>query len=247
LARVVQPRLVADHVVQVGTDLVHFFLIEANGRVVLVDGGLPPYRPQLDAGLRLLGRTQDDIDAIVLTHGHGDHIGIVEALRRELGVPVFIHSGDERLVTTGGMVADTEASTRRYLHHPHAWRLLGHFREAGKPEPVREVQTFEDGASLPGGLRAIHTGGHTAGHTVFLLEPQGVLFAGDLLTTRNPLTGGRGPELLARALNKSSAAMLESFSKLEALDAQTVLFAHGEPWTQGIAAAVRRAREIGPT
>jgi glyoxylase-like metal-dependent hydrolase (beta-lactamase superfamily II) len=245
--RTQQPRLVADRVVQIGTDLVHWFLVESDGRVVVVDGGLPPYRPQLEPGLALLGRSRTDIEAIVLTHGHGDHIGVVEPLRRELGVPVHVHAGDEQLATTGGKVAGTEAPTWRYLHHPHAWRLLGHFKTSGKPEPVQHVETFADGALLPGGMRAIHTGGHTPGHTVLLLEERGPLFAGDLLTTSNPLTGGRGPELLARGLNQSTAGMLESLSKLERLDAGTVLFAHGEPWTQGIGAAVRRAREIGPT
>jgi len=82
---------------------------------------------------------------------------------------------------------------------------------------------------------------------VFLLEGRDVVFVGDLLTTRNPLTGGRGPELLASALNQSSTAMLESLSKLESLPAATVLFAHGEPWTSGIGSAVERARAIGPT
>jgi glyoxylase-like metal-dependent hydrolase (beta-lactamase superfamily II) len=135
----------------------------------------------------------------------------------------------------------------RYLRYPHAWRLLGHFRSSGASKPVQSVQAFGDGAELPGGLRAIHTGGHTAGHVVLVHDDKGVLFAGDLLATRNPLTGGRGPELLPRALNLSSATMLDSLAKLERLDVGAMLFGHGDPWTHGAAAAVKRAREIGPT
>jgi glyoxylase-like metal-dependent hydrolase (beta-lactamase superfamily II) len=247
LARERQPELVAEGVVRVGTDLVNWFLVETDGRVVVVDGGLPPYRPQLEPGLALLGKGTGDVEAIVLTHGHGDHTGVVEDLRAELGVPVYVHAGDEELATTGGAIGKTETTTLAYLNHVHAWRLLGHFKLSGKPKPVQTVQTFEDGAELPGGLRAIHTGGHTEGHVVLYEERRRLLFVGDLLTTDNPLTGGRGPELLPRALNLSSATMLDSLAKLEHLDVQSMLFGHGDTWTGGAAAAVRRAREIGPT
>lgn len=246
-ARERQPERVADGVVRLGTDLVNWFLLESGGRVVLVDAGLPAYGRQLDAGLALLGRQRADVEAIVLTHGHADHAGSAEPLRAELAVPVHVHAGDEELTTTGGAIGATEATKRAYLRYPHAWRFLAHFAETGKPAPVQAVQTFDDGASLPGGLQAIHTGGHTDGHTVLYHEERGLLFAGDLLTTENPLTGGRGPELLPRALNRSSATMLDSLSKLEHLDVRAMLFGHGDTWTGGAAAAVRRAREIGPT
>jgi glyoxylase-like metal-dependent hydrolase (beta-lactamase superfamily II) len=246
-ARDIEPALVADGVVRLGTDLVSWYLLEDGGRVVVVDGGLPPYRPQLERGLALLGKSTSDIEAIVLTHGHGDHTGVVEPLREELSVPVHVHKDDEELTTTGKSFGRTEASVPRYLRYPHAWKLLAHFKSSGKSKPVQTVQTFDDGAELPGGLRAIHTGGHTAGHVVFLHEGKKALFVGDLLATLNPLTGGRGPELLPRALSLSSATMLDSLTKLEPLEVDAMLFGHGDPWTHGAEAAVKRAREIGPT
>src|SRR5205823_2921207 len=124
--------------------------------------------------------------------------GVVEPLREELSLPVHVHADDKELATTGKAFGKTEASLVPYLRYPHAWRLLGHFVGAGRSKPVQSVQTFADGADLPGGLRAIHTGGHSAGHAVLLHEGKGVLFAGDLLCTRNPLSGGRGPELMPR-------------------------------------------------
>jgi glyoxylase-like metal-dependent hydrolase (beta-lactamase superfamily II) len=51
---------------------------------------------------------------------------------------------------------------------------------------------------------------------------------------------------MPRPFNLSSETMLDSLSKIEALDAETVLVGHGDPWTQGAAEAVRRAREVGP-
>jgi glyoxylase-like metal-dependent hydrolase (beta-lactamase superfamily II) len=82
---------------------------------------------------------------------------------------------------------------------------------------------------------------------VFVHEARGLLFAGDLICSRNPLTGDRGPELMPGALNLSSATMLDSLTRLEQLEVGTILVGHGETWTEGAAAAVRRVREIGLT
>ena len=79
----------------------------------------------------------------------------------------------------------------------------------------------------------------------FLRVP--VLVVGDLLCTRNPLTGARGPQLMPTAFNLSNATIFDSLSKVASLDARVLVFGHGEPWTDGTAEAVRRARETGPT
>jgi hypothetical protein len=61
------------------------------------------------------------------------------------------------------------------------------------------------------------------------------------------LTGARGPQLLPRAFAADSQQALASLDALERIDAGTMLFGHGEPWTDGPAAAVARAREVGVT
>jgi glyoxylase-like metal-dependent hydrolase (beta-lactamase superfamily II) len=245
--RALEPAVVADGVVRLGTDLCNWFLLESDGRVVVVDTGFPAYRPQLEPGLAVLGRTPGDVEAVVVTHAHADHAGGAERLRRELGVPVHLHAADESRARIGSPKGRTEAGAASYLVHPHAWRFLAHFRTSGTPEPIADLQTFADGAHLPGGLRALHTGGHTAGHCVLVHEARSLLFAGDLICTVNPLTGARGPQLMPRALNQSTAAMLEALAKLEAIETRTILFGHGNAWTGGTAAAVRDARAVGPT
>jgi glyoxylase-like metal-dependent hydrolase (beta-lactamase superfamily II) len=237
--REVEPALAADGVVRLGTNLCNWFLLESDGRVVVVDTGLPDYARQLDGGLAVLGRSRTDVEAIVVTHDHIDHVGSAGTLSRELDVPVHMHV-DEGSGTR-------ERSSVPYLRHARAWIFLTHLRTSGRPVRPVHVETFADDAELPGGLRAIHTGGHTPGHCVFVHEARGLLFAGDLICTTNPLTGDRGPQLLPGALNLSSAAMLDSLGKLESLDVGTILFGHGETWTHGSASAVRGAREIGIT
>ena len=241
---------VADGVVRLGTNLVNWYLVEDGGRVTIVDCGAPAYYAQLDRGLALLDRNRGQVDAIVLTHGHGDHVGFAEQARTELGVPVYVHERDEELTTTGKPPGRNEKSMTSYLRYPHAYKLMALLTSAGGiPKPVQNVTTFRDGDELdvPGKPRIVHTPGHTAGHVVFSLESRGVLLMGDLLCTLNPLTGKRGPQLMPRAFNVSSGTMLDSLSKIEELDAPVLAFGHGDPWTQGVGAAVRLARKVGPT
>lgn len=250
LARDTEPTEIADGVVRLGTNLVNWYLVEDGGRVTIVDCGAPAYYAQLDRGLALLDRGRGHVDAIVLTHGHDDHVGFAEQARTELGVPVYVHEADKELTTTRKAPAKNEKPMTAYLRYPHAYKLLAHLASAGgAPNPVQEVTTFGGGDELdvPGKPRALHTPGHTEGHVAFFLGTRGVLLMGDLLCTLNPLTGRRGPQLLPQAFNLSSATMLDSLSALEELNAPTLAFGHGDPWTQGVASAVRLARETGPT
>jgi hypothetical protein len=56
-----------------------------------------------------------------------------------------------------------------------------------------------------------------------------------------------GPQIMPGGFNISSEQALASLSGLESLDAGVVVFGHGEPWHDGPAAAVARARELGPS
>jgi glyoxylase-like metal-dependent hydrolase (beta-lactamase superfamily II) len=246
-----EPAEVASGVWRLGTELVNWYLVEDESRLTVIDAGAPKYRPQLDTALERLGRSLGDVAAVVLTHAHSDHTGFAEELRAETGVPVYVHADDERLATTGKPSAKNETSFLAELRYPHVYRLIWHLgrNRALKPRPIREVRTYRDGETLdvPGGLRVIHTPGHTAGHCAFHLERQGVLVVGDALCTLNPVTGARGPQLMPRSFNLSSAKCLDSLTRIQDVDAAVAVFGHGEPWREGLAAAVERARAVGPT
>jgi glyoxylase-like metal-dependent hydrolase (beta-lactamase superfamily II) len=177
-------------------------------------------------------------------------VGFAERLRSETGAPVFVHRNDERLVRESAR-KDTEAGMSTYLWRAAAVRLMVHFaRNGGARIPrVAEVSTFEDGATVdvPGRPRALHTPGHTEGHCLIHLPDRGVVLAGDALCTLNPLTGARGPQLMPRAFNVSSARALASLERLADSDAEVILPGHGDPWRDGAAEAVERARATGPT
>ena len=245
------PTQIAEGVHRLGDDLVNLYLVEDGGRLTIVDAGLPAHRSQLESYLPTIGRTLADIEAVILTHAHIDHVGIADGVRRDTGAPVHVHEADENLARTGKN-HKRDGSMLPYLRHPATWKLLVMFARSGgaKPPKIAEVTTFgADVGTLdvPGRPRVIPTPGHSPGHVAFHLPERGVLFAGDAMCTYNPLTGKRGPQVMPKAFALSSAQELESLSALEPLEASLLLPGHGNPWTEGPAAAVARARAVGVT
>jgi glyoxylase-like metal-dependent hydrolase (beta-lactamase superfamily II) len=237
---------VAEGVHRLGSPLVNYHLVQDGDGLTLVDAGLPGLRPSLDRILESLGRTPGDIDAGVLTHAHNDHVGFAETLRGEAGVPVHVHRADEQRARTLKQPKG-DGPVLPLLLHATAWRLLLHFTRNGRPPKLTEVTTFGDGEVLdvPGRPVVVPTPGHTEGHVSLHLADRGVLLAGDAMNSRNPATGRPGPQLMPASFNASNAQALESLSNLEGLEADVVLFGHGDPWHDGPAAAVAHARELG--
>jgi glyoxylase-like metal-dependent hydrolase (beta-lactamase superfamily II) len=239
---------VAPGVHRLGNEIVNYYLIEADGGLTLVDAGLPHFLSQLEEFLRERGKTVSDIDALLLTHAHGDHVGIAEDVRKA-GVPVRIHEGDAEQARTGKS-HPREGSMLPYLRHRATWRLIAMAARTGglKTVKIAEVSPFGEGElDVPGRPRAIHTPGHSPGHTVFHFAEQGALIAGDALCTWNPLTGRPGPQIMPGAFAFSNAQAMSSLDLLEPIDAGALLVGHGDPWTAGVDAAVARAREAGPS
>jgi glyoxylase-like metal-dependent hydrolase (beta-lactamase superfamily II) len=74
---------------------VNWCLLADADSVTIVDAGLPRHWSLLPKALARLGRRLDDVRALVLTHGHYDHVGFAERARRELGVPVYAPRGED--------------------------------------------------------------------------------------------------------------------------------------------------------
>lgn len=172
-----------------------------NKKCVIVDiGGDAPIV------FRRLEMMQLEPLAILLTHGHYDHIAGVEQVREKYQIPVYVHSLDENMLT------DSRAN-------------LGDWLSTQPFQPVQEWKTVEDGDTLQFGdntFTVIHTPGHTPGSVC--LQSGDVLYTGDTLFRmsrgRTDFPGG------------SDAQMLESFRKLKALEGDfRVLPGHNEEST----------------
>jgi glyoxylase-like metal-dependent hydrolase (beta-lactamase superfamily II) len=237
---------VAEGVHRLGSSLVNLYLVEEDGRFTLVDGGLPGYYDQIPQVLESLGGDLGDLEAVVLTHAHADHVGVVNKVRETTGARVLVHEADEEMLRTG-KIPDNEGSMLGLLRHPPVYRLLAHAIANGgaKPQKVDRAETFTADAGeldVPGRPRVVPTPGHSAGHVAFHLPDRGVVLVGDALCTRNPVTGADGPQLMPLAFTRSSAEARASLDAIAATAAPVVLPGHGEPWTDGAATAAERAR-----
>ena len=230
--------------------VVNFYLIEEGGKLLLVDAGAPRDWALLVRTLAEMGRAIGDLDAVLLTHAHSDHIGTAERARTEGGATVWVHQADAD-VAKGGKPPKNDGKATAYLLRLEFYRTLFSLarRGATKIVPVHVVSTFADGETLdlPGRPRALLAPGHTPGSAALLFEGRRVLLTGDVLCTRNPLTGRMGPQILPSGLNQDTPEALRSLDRLEGIPAEVLLPGHGEPWTDGAAEAVRRARAAGPS
>jgi hypothetical protein len=77
--------------------MINAYLIEQVGEVTIIDAGVSGFYKDIDRELAAMGRTPADVRALVLTHGHTDHIGFAERLRRVRRVPVSVHEADAAL------------------------------------------------------------------------------------------------------------------------------------------------------
>jgi len=227
---------------RIGNDIVAVHLIDTPDGITLIDAGLPGQWRDLQTELRALGRSLDDIRGVVLTHGDSDHIGFAERLRREHGVPVFVHSADAGRAR-GGDKPKTAMGPLRL--GPTLGFFAYSLRKGGmRTHYLTEVVEVADGEvlDLPGAPRVISLPGHSPGSIAVHSAVADAVFVGDALTSRNVLTGWTG--LQPAPFTDEPARALASLDRLAELDASWVVPGHGAPFRGSpaeAAAAVRAA------
>jgi glyoxylase-like metal-dependent hydrolase (beta-lactamase superfamily II) len=233
---------VAPRIRRLGEEIVNAYLVEDGGAVTIVDAGTPAYWSQLPAELAAIGRSLADVRAIVLTHGHDDHIGFAERARHA-GIGSRVHELDAALARKDVKNPAKLAGSMRL--GPSVGFFWFAFRHGMLRTPgLGEVATFDGGATLdvPGAPLVIHTPGHTAGSVALHFAGHDAVFVGDALNTYSVATGWHGPQL--SPFNADREQALESLSRLEDVAATHVLPGHGAAWRQGARDAVKEARRI---
>jgi glyoxylase-like metal-dependent hydrolase (beta-lactamase superfamily II) len=153
----------ASEAANIPTDQAQFFftptVVNTGGELILFDTGLNPQG--ITAALAAAGYTPDQVDVVVITHMHGDHIG---GLTGEGGATF----PNARYVT-----ASVEFD---------AWAAMDNGTFDAKMRPLADrTEMIGDGARVATGITAMAAHGHTPGHTAFMIESGGrqLLIAAD--------------------------------------------------------------------
>ena len=192
-----------------------YAFVEDDGSVTLVDTGVKQAPARIVAGLAAIGKHPKDVTRILLTHAHPDHAGGAAEMARRTGAPVSLHDAEHSWAGAGEVLAKpTETS------------LLGRLlMRVSKPtfEPFEPGPALRDGEVLPvaGGLRVVHTPGHSPGHVSLLHEPSGVLITGDAIFNV------RGLRLSPKSLCADFQMTRQTAHRLGELDYDVAAFTHG--------------------
>ena len=239
---------IAPGVFHIDTYPFNWYVVEEAGRLTLIDSGWPGHERALYEGLASIGRSAKDIEAILLTHAHSDHVGMAGPLSRAHKIPVFIHPADKAMVE--GVLQLPWYGLLTNAWRPHmAFNMLGHAIWNGllSERGIQDTHPLTDGGMLdvPGKPRVIHVPGHTPGEVVFVLESRGIVLTGDTLVTEDLRSGvPGGPQFPCITLNGEDDVARRSADKMRELGKMTLLPGHGKPWVGNVADAVAEAQAI---
>ncbi len=144
------------------------YLMNPGGHAALVDAGCGYATDRILKNIHACGVRPDQIEYLLITHCHFDHVGGADLLRQKTGCKIVAHALDAKFLETG----DNEVTAASWY---------GASLEPFRPDIIllAEKQEIPLGDRL---VRAIHTPGHSPGSVVYLVESCGfrVLFGQDV-------------------------------------------------------------------
>jgi len=200
---------------------------------VLIDAGLAFSDNQiLEAAVRRFG-PESRPAAIILTHGHFDHVGALPHLAEYWDVPVYAHELERPYLSGGSSYPPPDPAVGGGM-----MSFLSRFYPRGPIELGARLQTLPADGRVPGmpGWRWLHTPGHSPGHVSLFRDSDRVLIAGDaFVTTKQESLAGALLQWDARVRRPPAYyttdwdAARRSVERLAALRPETAATGHGLP------------------
>jgi glyoxylase-like metal-dependent hydrolase (beta-lactamase superfamily II) len=230
------PHSVVDDLAYLRTGIVNLYLYgrpgAPNGSWVLIDTGLP------GSASRIMHAAEEWIGpwarpaAIILTHGHFDHVGALRELLRHWNVPVYAHRLELPFLTGRSSYPPPDPTVGG-----GAMAALSRLYPRGPIDLGDQVQALPENGTVPGmpGWRWIHTPGHTPGHISLFRDEDRTLIAGDAFVTTKQESAtavlAQRPELHGPPayFTPDWEAARDSVERLAALEPLRVATGHGPP------------------
>jgi len=160
---------------------VNAYLVNTGSKLVLVDAGAAklfgPGLDQLHANLKAAGYQPEQVDAVVITHMHGDHIGglIQDGKIAFPNATVYADKHDADFWLSAEMLEKAPKEMKMFFQG--AQMVLNPYLSAGK------FKAFEGDTEIVPGVKALATHGHTPGHAIYAVESKGekLVLWGDLM------------------------------------------------------------------
>ena len=196
-----------------GMRLGRAYLVEDTGGLTMIDSNQSGTLTEIEREIASIGRRIEDLHSVIATHHHPDHAGCAPELRERTGAKVYAHSLDTPFIDG----RKPRPAKKRYLGF--AASMVRDMASCAVDHELRDGEEL----SIAGGLRVIHSPGHTSGHISLIAPARRVLFAGDAFAN----WFGLQPPFRPTTENMDQAK--RSIGMLARLDFDHALPGHGNP------------------
>jgi len=209
---------------------INLTLIWDDSNMVLVDAGFPGQIDAIVQAIENIGKRVEDITHVIITHQDMDHIGCtMDILNLSPTAKVISHTDEAPYIDGSKTPIKLAAMIAKYddlSQEQKDW--CDRIKEGYANLKLPISQTVTDGEILPicGGIKVIHTPGHTPGHICLLLQESGIIISGDAVNISDGQLIGPNPQ---HTYDMPLGA--QSFEKIKVLNPKELISYHCGYWS----------------